>query len=320
MAMTPGLPLPDFGRVEVLVAGDVMLDRYWSGATHRISPEAPVPVVLVKQAEGRAGGAANVALGVHALGAASTLLGPVGSDEAGQELARLVESRGVRAILAPHPGRRTTVKLRVLSQHQQMIRLDFEDDPFDAPPLAVRELDAALGTAQAVVLSDYGKGALRDAQALITAARHAGRPVFVDPKRADLAAYRGATLLTPNRAEFERAVGVCRSDAELVERGLKLMADCDWSALLITRGEEGMTLLERERAPLHVAAQAREVFDVTGAGDTVIAVLATAAAAGAPLAEAAQLANVAAGIVVGKLGTATVSAAEIAERLRAIAA
>jgi D-beta-D-heptose 7-phosphate kinase / D-beta-D-heptose 1-phosphate adenosyltransferase len=311
MTSPAAAPLPDLRAVTVLVAGDVMLDRYWSGPTRRISPEAPVPVVQIERIEGRAGGAANVAMGVRALGAAATLLATAGADEAGRELAALVQAQGIRAALALREAARTTIKLRVLSQHQQMIRLDFEDDPHDAPALEPSELLAVLDGVQAVVLSDYGKGALRDASALIDAARAAGRPVFVDPKRADLAAYRGATLLTPNRGEFERAAGVCRSDAQLVERGQALMAECDWQALLITRGEEGMTLLERGRDPLHIAAQAREVYDVTGAGDTVIAVLATAAAAGLPLADAARLANVAAGIVVGKLGTATVSYDEL---------
>jgi D-beta-D-heptose 7-phosphate kinase/D-beta-D-heptose 1-phosphate adenosyltransferase len=308
--------LPDLNSVHVLVAGDVMLDRYWSGPTRRISPEAPVPVVQIERIEGRAGGAANVAMGVRALGAGATLLATAGADEAGRELASLVQAQGIRAALALREAARTTIKLRVLSQHQQMIRLDFEDDPYEAPALAPAELLAAAPGARAVVLSDYGKGALRDAAALIEAARAAGHPVFVDPKRADLAAYRGATVITPNRGEFERAVGACRSEAQMVERGQALMVECDWQALLITRGEEGMTLLERDRPALHIAAQAREVYDVTGAGDTVIAVLATAAAAGLPLADAARLSNVAAGIVVGKLGTATVSAAEIAERLR----
>jgi D-beta-D-heptose 7-phosphate kinase/D-beta-D-heptose 1-phosphate adenosyltransferase len=309
------LTLPDFGKVDVLVAGDVMLDRYWTGSTRRISPEAPVPVVQIQHVEGRAGGAANVAAGVRALGSAVTLVGIAGDDEAGRELAALVEARGARAALRLARSR-TTIKLRVLSQHQQMIRLDFEDDPFDAPGLVADDLAPLLGGAQVVVLSDYGKGALRDAQALIRGARALAKPVFVDPKRTDLDAYRGATVITPNRAEFERAVGACRSESQLVERGMNLIAACDWQALLITRGEDGLTLLEHGQEPLHVSAQAREVYDVTGAGDTVIAVLAAAHAAGMALADAARLDNVAAGIVVGKLGTATVSAAELAARLK----
>ena len=308
--------LPDFAAAHVLVAGDVMLDRYWSGPTRRISPEAPVQVVQISRIEDRAGGAANVALGVRALGAQASLVAPVGDDEAGRELAALVGARGVHGHLASEPSTRTIVKLRVLSQHQQMIRLDFEDDPFDAPGLAPRHLQAALPQAAVVVLSDYGKGALGGVGALIAAARAAGKPVLVDPKRPDLEAYRGATLLTPNRAEFERTVGRCRSDDELVARGHALCEANDWHALLITRGEEGMSLLERGRPPLHIEAEAHEVYDVTGAGDTVIAVVAAALAAGVELAQAARLANSAAGVVVGKLGTATVSAAELAARLR----
>jgi D-beta-D-heptose 7-phosphate kinase/D-beta-D-heptose 1-phosphate adenosyltransferase len=312
------LSLPDFSRAGVLIAGDVMLDRYWTGATRRISPEAPVPVVQIERIESRAGGAANVAAGVRALGASSTLVGMVGCDEAGAELARQVEGLGVRAALAASAQMRTVVKLRVLSQHQQMIRLDFEDDALQARALHHVDLAPWWGSAQVVVLSDYGKGALRDVAALIRAAAQAGKPVFVDPKRADLEAYRGATLLTPNRAEFEQAVGRCRSDRELVERGMKLLARHDWQALLLTLGEDGLLLLERGRPPLRVRAQAREVYDVTGAGDTVMAVLAAACAAGQALADAARLANVAAGIVVGKVGTATVGAREIEERLHAV--
>ena len=313
------LGLPDFSRASVLVAGDVMLDRYWTGATRRISPEAPVPVVQIERIESRAGGAANVAAGVRALGAQSTLVGVVGCDEAGAELARQIERLGVRAAFSASAHRRTVVKLRVLSQHQQMIRLDFEDDAFDGGALGSTDLAPWWDGVQVVVLSDYGKGALRDVAALIRAAVRARKPVFVDPKRADLEAYRGATLLTPNRAEFEQAVGRCRSDADLVERGMNLLARHDWQALLVTLGEDGMLLLERGRPPLRVRAQAREVYDVTGAGDTVIAVLAAAHAAGQALADAARLANVAAGVVVGKVGTATVGASEIEERLRAVA-
>jgi D-beta-D-heptose 7-phosphate kinase/D-beta-D-heptose 1-phosphate adenosyltransferase len=313
------LGLPDFARAGVLVAGDVMLDRYWTGATRRISPEAPVPVVQIERIETRAGGAANVAAGVRALGAQATLVGLVGCDEAGTELARQVERHGVRAALAASAQMRTIVKLRVLSQHQQMIRLDFEDDAPPAGALRGDDLAPWWDGAQVVVLSDYGKGALRDVAALIRAAAQARKPVFVDPKRADWEAYRGATLLTPNRAEFEQVVGRCRSDAELVERGRALMTRNDWRALLVTLGEDGMLLLEHERPPLRIRALAREVYDVTGAGDTVIAVLAAAFAAGQALADAAQLANVAAGIVVGKVGTATVGAREIEERLRVVA-
>ena len=303
--------VPDFSAARLLVAGDVMLDRYWSGSTHRISPEAPVPVVNVRAADHRAGGAANVALGLAALGAKVSLLGPVGQDEAAGILADLLARGGVECAFERHPALRTITKLRVLSHHQQMIRLDFEDPPGPAAALTPAQLAPHLAQVDAVVLSDYGKGALAQVQALIQAARAAGHPVLVDPKQADLSVYRGASIVTPNRTEFERAVGRCASDEELVAKGLELLQRLEWDALLITRSEEGMTLLERGREPLHIPAQAHEVYDVTGAGDTVIAVLAAARATGASWQAAARLANVAAGIAVGKLGTATVSRAEL---------
>lgn len=305
--------IPDFSRHRLLVVGDVILDRYWSGSTRRISPEAPVPVVNVRHREHRAGGAANVALGLAALGAPVSLLGRVGDDEAAQALRALLEAGGVHSELEADAALATIVKLRVLSHHQQMIRLDFEQPPCPAaavPPEALRE---RLAGADALVLSDYGKGALQQVQALIQAARAAGKPVLVDPKQADLSVYRDASVITPNRGEFERAVGVCRDDAELTGKGLDLLERMGWEALLITRSEEGMTLLERGRAPLHIPAQAQEVFDVTGAGDTVIAVLAAARAAGESWAAAAALANLAGGIAVGKLGTATVSLQELSD-------
>ena len=305
------LALPDLENVRVVVAGDVMLDRYWSGATTRISPEAPVPIVNVQRTEHRAGGAANVALGLSALGVSTTLLGHTGEDEAGDLLRRPLTEGGARCELDRDTGRPTIVKLRVLSQHQQMIRLDFEGALDAAPAVSVRRLQALLADADAVVLSDYGKGALAHAGPLIEAAREAGKQVLVDPKQADFSVYRGASMLTPNRMEFERAAGRCRGDDELAERAQQLIAMLDLGGVLVTRGEEGMSLVVRDQPPLHVQAQAQEVYDVTGAGDTVIAVLAAAAAAGASWADAARLANVAAGIVVGKLGTATVGIDEL---------
>jgi D-beta-D-heptose 7-phosphate kinase/D-beta-D-heptose 1-phosphate adenosyltransferase len=313
------LMLPRLEKVHVLVAGDVMLDRYWSGSTTRISPEAPVPIVNVQRTDHRAGGAANVALGLRALGAQATLIGHVGRDEAGDTLQGLLDAAGVRCALERQPGQPTIVKLRVLSQHQQMIRLDFESSAEAARALEAARIRPLLGPASAVVLSDYGKGALADAAELIAAARVAGKPVLVDPKQADFAVYRGASMLTPNRMEFERAAGRCRSDDELVERAQSLIERLELGGVLVTRGEEGMSLVVRGEPPLHVQAQAQEVFDVTGAGDTVIAVLAAAVAAGASWADAARLANVGAGIVVGKLGTATVSAGELRQALAASA-
>ncbi|WP_119155614.1 bifunctional D-glycero-beta-D-manno-heptose-7-phosphate kinase/D-glycero-beta-D-manno-heptose 1-phosphate adenylyltransferase HldE [Caldimonas tepidiphila] len=309
--------IPDFSKLRLLVAGDVMLDRYWSGSTTRISPEAPVPVVNVSRCEHRAGGAANVALGLAALGASVRLLGRVGQDEAGDTLCRALEAGGVRCELETDARLATIAKLRVLSIHQQMIRLDFEQPPSPAAALAPQALRERLPEADAVVLSDYAKGALAHVPELIEACRAAGKPVLVDPKQADLSVYRGASVITPNRSEFERAVGRCRDEGELVDKGLGLLDEMGWDALLITRSEEGMTLLERDRAPLHLPVQAREVYDVTGAGDTVIAVLAAARAARLSWPAAAQLANLAAGIAVGKLGTATVSRQELARAVEA---
>jgi len=303
--------IPDFSRVRLLVAGDVMLDRYWSGSTSRISPEAPVPVVNVRGAEHRAGGAANVALGLAALGARPRLMGRVGRDEAAAILERLLDQAGVVCAFERDPSRATITKLRVISHHQQMIRLDFEDPADAAAALPLPAFREQLPEVDAVVLSDYGKGALFKVQELIQAARTAGKLVLVDPKQADFSVYRDATILTPNRGEFERAAGPCRSEAELVEKGAAMVERLGWQALLITRGEEGMTLLERGWPPVHIPALAQEVFDVTGAGDTVIAVLAAAAAAGESWGKAAALANLAAGIAVGKLGTATVTLAEL---------
>ncbi|MCG5532489.1 bifunctional D-glycero-beta-D-manno-heptose-7-phosphate kinase/D-glycero-beta-D-manno-heptose 1-phosphate adenylyltransferase HldE [Halorhodospira sp. 9621] len=306
------LPLPGLRDVRVVVAGDLMLDRYWHGATQRISPEAPVPVVRVDDAEERPGGAANVALNVAALGGAAQVIGPTGSDEAADRLAQLLEAAGVGQRFHRIPGADTITKLRVISRHQQLIRLDFERGfpGFDrAAMLAL--LEPVLTDTAVVVLSDYAKGALPDPAGLIDAARRAGRPVLVDPKGADYRRYRGATLLTPNLAEFEAVVGPCADGDEIARRAAMVAAELELEALLVTRGEAGMTLAPREGAPVHLPTRAREVFDVTGAGDTVIATLAAALGAGVDLADAAALANLAAGVVVGKLGTATVTPAEL---------
>ncbi|MEW5838899.1 MAG: bifunctional D-glycero-beta-D-manno-heptose-7-phosphate kinase/D-glycero-beta-D-manno-heptose 1-phosphate adenylyltransferase HldE [Pseudomonadota bacterium] len=310
--------LPDFSRARVLVAGDVMLDRYWSGATSRISPEAPVPVVRVESDEWRVGGAGNVALNVTALGAQAALAALAGEDEAAQTLRTQLARGGVQATLLANSASQTITKLRVLSRHQQLIRLDFEQ----AVPAALAEampatVAALLQGAAAVVLSDYAKGALSHAAEMIAAARALGVPVVVDPKGTDFARYRGASVLTPNLAEFEAVVGVCADEATLLARGEALRAELDLQALLITRSERGMTLLQQDCAALHLPAQAREVFDVTGAGDTVVAVLAASMAAGMALAQATALANLAAGIVVGKLGTACVSLHELRAAMQA---
>lgn len=307
------MKLPDFASASVLVVGDVMLDRYWHGPTNRISPEAPVPVVKVEQDELRPGGAANVALNAAALGAKVALVGLVGEDAEADLLAQRMSSRGVDCGFAAVPGSRTITKLRVLSKHQQLIRLDFEDGfpSCDGSSILVRYLEA-LPNARAVVLSDYAKGVLRDAPALIRAARERNLPVVIDPKGSDFARYRGATLLTPNQSEFEAVAGRVTDDADLAAKGAALRDALDLEALLVTRSEKGMCLLARGRPPLHLPTRAREVYDVTGAGDTVVAVLAAALAAGVDLQEAVALSNLGAGVVVGKLGTATVSPVELA--------
>jgi D-beta-D-heptose 7-phosphate kinase/D-beta-D-heptose 1-phosphate adenosyltransferase len=308
--------IPNFESARVLVAGDAMLDRYWHGSTSRISPEAPVPVVRVEQEERRPGGAGNVALNIAALGAQASLVAVTGTDETAQTLADQLGAAGVRCLFHGVPGMATVTKLRVLSRHQQLIRLDFEGaiPGFDGSGL-VAPFREALVDADVVVLSDYGKGALGAVGDLIKAARDAGLPVLVDPKSRDFSLYHGATLVTPNLAEFEAVAGHCRDEAEIAARGTALMTAHALEALLITRGEYGMTLLRRDAQVLHLPARAREVYDVTGAGDTVISVLAAALAAGEDVAQATALANLAAGIVVGKLGTATVSVPEMRRAL-----
>ncbi len=305
------LEMPRFDQAQVLVVGDIMLDRYWHGSTSRISPEAPVPVVKVGEVENRPGGAANVALNIAALGAGASLAGLVGQDEAAGVLAEQLQAAGVRCAFT-ETGLPTITKLRVISRHQQLIRMDFEErvGAEDAARLAV-DARQLFDSIKVVVLSDYAKGALADPQTLIQSARERSLPVLVDPKGSDFSRYRGATLLTPNLHEFEAVVGECHSEKEITERGAALMADLDLQALLITRGEHGMSLLRPGLPELHMPARAQEVFDVTGAGDTVIAVLAAALAGGEALAPAVALANIAAGLVVGKLGTATVSAPEL---------
>ncbi|WP_417357899.1 bifunctional D-glycero-beta-D-manno-heptose-7-phosphate kinase/D-glycero-beta-D-manno-heptose 1-phosphate adenylyltransferase HldE [Gallaecimonas pentaromativorans] len=307
------LNLPAFEKAKVLVVGDVMLDRYWHGATKRISPEAPVPVVKVEQREDRPGGAANVALNVAALGGKTLLQGLVGNDEPAQTLKDSLAGVGVQSELVTVDTHPTITKLRVLSRHQQLLRLDFED-AFSAENAALLRAPfaKALGQCDVVVLSDYAKGALADVEHLISEARLAGKPVLVDPKGTDFGRYRGATLLTPNLSEFEAVVGHCADEDTLVSKGLELIERFELEAMLVTRSEHGMTLLQKGQAPVHLPATAKEVFDVTGAGDTVISTLASALSAGCTLAESCALANLAAGIVVGKVGTSTVSTVELA--------
>ncbi|MFC1602626.1 bifunctional D-glycero-beta-D-manno-heptose-7-phosphate kinase/D-glycero-beta-D-manno-heptose 1-phosphate adenylyltransferase HldE [Pseudomonadota bacterium] len=304
--------IPEFDQARILVVGDVMLDRYWHGSTHRISPEAPVPVVHVGENEERPGGAGNVALNIAVLGGQVTLMGLVGEDEPGRALDSSLTKAGVKCCLEQLPQFPTITKLRVVSRHQQLIRMDFEDGfpGVDSSKLLL-EFEKQLKSHDLVVLSDYGKGTLRNIGEYIKRARAAGKPVLVDPKLKDFTHYKGATLITPNMQEFEAVVGSCDSDETVVERGQALLEQHDLQALLITRGEKGMTLLQRQAEPRHLPTHAREVFDVTGAGDTVISALAAGLAAGLPLESATQLSNLAAGIVVGKLGTASVTVDEL---------
>ena len=306
------IQIPSFDGARVLVVGDVMLDRYWHGATSRISPEAPVPIVHVGQSEERAGGAANVALNTAALGVNTRLLGVTGDDVPADLLETLLTGAGISCAFQKIADTPTVTKLRVISRHQQLIRLDFEDG-FAAinTDSLLQEYRQQLENCDVVVLSDYGKGTLTQIEAFIAAARAAGKPVLVDPKSEDFSAYSGATLITPNMVEFEQVVGHCENEQDLIEKSAALMERQDLEALLVTRGEHGMTLLRRNQPELHLPTHAREVFDVTGAGDTVISVLAAALAAGEDLPSATALANLAAGIVVGKLGTASVSVPEL---------
>lgn len=305
-----------FNQAKVLVLGDVMLDRYWFGATDRISPEAPVPVVKVQQREDRAGGAANVAMNIASLNVPVTLHGLVGQDDAGKALDTLLNAHRIEnhcVAVTSHP---TITKLRILSRHQQLLRLDFEEGfhNLDSQELLAK-LQAEITAYGALILSDYGKGTLNAVQQMIQIARQANVPVLIDPKGTDFERYRGATLLTPNMSEFEAVAGKCGSDDEIVEKGLKMIADYDLSALLVTRSEKGMTLLRPNQPAFHLPTQAKEVYDVTGAGDTVISVLATAMADGRSLEEACYLANAAAGVVVGKLGTSTVTPVELEQAI-----
>ena len=304
--------IPPFEKARVLVVGDVMLDRYWHGGTSRISPEAPVPVVHVGQSEERAGGAANVALNIAALGAQTILLGVTGDDEPAALLEALLQGAGIDCLFQKISDTPTVTKLRVISRHQQLIRLDFEDgfDSIDASAL-MAQYRKQLQQCDVVVLSDYGKGTLADVGQLIALAREAGKPVLVDPKTDDFSRYRGATVITPNMTEFELVAGPCEDEQALIDKSAALLAQHDLEALLVTRGEHGMTLLRRDEPEFHLPTQAREVFDVTGAGDTVISVMAAALAAGEDMRSATALANLAAGIVVGKLGTASVSVPEL---------
>jgi D-beta-D-heptose 7-phosphate kinase/D-beta-D-heptose 1-phosphate adenosyltransferase len=309
------ISIPDFSSTRVVVAGDVMLDRYLFGSTGRISPEAPVPVVHVHETDDRPGGAANVAVNLAALGVSTSLVGVVGQDAAADTLESIMGDRGIVCRFARAVDRPTITKTRVQSRGQQLIRLDEEKASAMPGDAMLDALRASLKGAGAVVLSDYGKGALSDVTAMIEACREAGVPVLVDPKGTDFEKYRGASVITPNQSEFEAVAGRSDSDEDLVERARSMMADLELEALLVTRSEKGMLLVEAGAEPLFLSTQAREVFDVTGAGDTVIATLAAVLASGQDLASAAALANLAAGLVVRKIGVATVTPGEISAAL-----
>ena len=306
------LEMPPFQHAKLLVIGDVMLDRYWHGSASRVSPEAPVPVVKVANREDRPGGAGNVALNIAALGSAVRLVGVVGDDETGLELYSRLKAAGVYCDFLQSEEKPTITKLRIISQHQQLIRLDFEK-AFEASDIIGLQDKAKslVDDSQVMVLSDYGKGALQDIIDLIDLGRSRNIPIIVDPKGADFTKYRGATLITPNLTEFEAVVGGSDNEDEFVNKGLRLVRELNLEAILITRGEHGMTLIRPDSPELHLPARAQEVFDVTGAGDTVISVLAASMAAGDGLADATALANLAAGLVVGKLGTAAISGPEL---------
>ena len=311
------LCVPDTSRTRVLVVGDVMLDRYWFGEVSRISPEAPVPVVKVERSEERLGGAANVARNVAALGAKATLLSVVGTDEAGQILQRLLAAEGIDASLHPDPELLTTVKLRVIGRQQQLVRVDFENWPaHEVLRTKLLEFSERLPDCDVVILSDYGKGGLTHITEMIRLARAAGKRVLVDPKGDDYSRYAGATMVTPNRAELREVVGKWSSDEDLTRRAQALRTQLELEVLLLTRSEDGMSLFGAEGVS-HEAAQALEVYDVSGAGDTVIATMAVMLASGADAVSAMQLANRAAGIVVGKLGTAVAHLPELRAALRA---
>ncbi|TFL13585.1 D-glycero-beta-D-manno-heptose-7-phosphate kinase [Pusillimonas caeni] len=304
-------PSEAVARSRVLVVGDLMLDRYWFGEVERISPEAPVPVVRVARREDRLGGAANVARNIVSLGAQATLVGVVGDDEAGRRIAALSQQEGIDARLVVDPQLPTTLKMRVMGRQQQLLRVDFEETP-DGGCLDMLkgDVEALIARHDMVVLSDYAKGALARVEGLIQAARAAGIPVLVDPKGHAYRRYAGATIITPNRAEMTDAVGRWSTEAELEERAQRLRGELSLEALLVTRSEQGMTLFTDEGRQ-HIDAQAHEVFDVSGAGDTVLAALAVTRAAGLPWFEAVKWANRAGGVVVGKLGTSVVTAGEL---------
>ena len=305
------LSLPKFNNSSVLVIGDIMLDRYWYGDTGRISPEAPVPVVNVNNTEDRAGGAGNVALNIAVLGCEVTLCGITGDDEAAQSLEEILQHQKVNCHFEKRSNQQTITKLRLMSRSQQLLRADFEKDFSLTNGLNIEALSKLIEQHDVVVLSDYGKGTLADPQPIIQAALVSNKPVIVDPKGSDSTKYRQSTLITPNQSEFDTIAGKASSEEDFFERGRKTRHSLNINSLLVTRSEKGMALFSANQEPYLQPTQAREVYDVTGAGDTVVATLASSIAAGTSITEAVQIANLAAGVVVGKLGTATVTPQEL---------
>ncbi len=316
------ITIPDFSQAKILVVGDLMLDRYWHGPTSRISPEAPVPVVKIEESEERAGGAGNVALNIAALNGLPSLLGITGQDEAAQILKNQLTPYGVDCQFVELAGCTTITKLRVLSRHQQLIRLDFEDafsqnkEPIESTKLLLNVFTEKMPQHEVILFSDYQKGTLAQLPELIRLARAENKKIIIDPKGSDFSIYRGASLLTPNLSELEVIVGTCQSDEQLVEKAEKLRQELELDALLVTRSEKGMTLLQAGKTAVHLPTRARDVYDVTGAGDTVIATLAAGIAAGMDMVDAVKLANLAASVVVGKVGTATVTVHELRAAMR----
>ncbi|MBE9561764.1 MAG: bifunctional D-glycero-beta-D-manno-heptose-7-phosphate kinase/D-glycero-beta-D-manno-heptose 1-phosphate adenylyltransferase HldE [Proteobacteria bacterium] len=310
------LNIPAFQSAHILIIGDIMLDRYLHGVTSRISPEAPVPVVHVKHQQECPGGAGNVAFNIRALDGQVTVIGVIGQDEAANIIKTQLTKKGINCAFIQLDNVSTVTKLRVVSRQQQLIRLDFEDGFIELDSQDIKQqMLSCLQNIDTIILSDYGKGTLANPQTLINIARNANKPIFVDPKGDDFNKYRGATIITPNLSEFEAVVGSCIDQNQLVEKGNNLLKQLDLEALLITRSQDGMTLIRDKQPPLHLPAHSHEVYDVTGAGDTVISVLATARASGQDWNSATALANLAAGLVVTKLGTTTITVAELEHAL-----
>ena len=308
--------LPDFSKAKILIVGDLMLDRYWTGGTGRISPEAPVPVVNISNTEDRPGGAANVAINAASLGAQVSLIGLCGKDDNAQILRQKLESFDINCRFFPVEGMDTITKLRVMSRNQQLLRMDFEKSFAEVSKTELENaFEQAVEAADLVILSDYNKGCLSAPQTLIEKAKKAGKAVIVDPKGSDFGKYKGATLITPNMSELSAITGEARDEAELVRHAHELRESLSLNALLLTRSEAGMTLFEKGQDEFHLPAKAKEVYDVTGAGDTVVSTLAVAMACGLPTQAACVLANLAASVVVGKLGTSTVTNTELAMAL-----